>query len=322
MSSSRPRHPPCHGWPVFQCSCWCRSSSRSYELCEALKRHWWYLRPPYAIACSVPPPSSEAEPYFTSRFSRSASKFSVVCASPGTQSLARQLARTRRELLDRLPEQRDLVLLARGVVDQPLHRLRHRVVALGHAVGRKAHLRRGRLARRIGLGLDDPRRIADRRRARRHRLDHDRVRADAGVVADREAAQHLRVGADDHAAAERRMALGALGERRAAERHALVDGAVVADLGGLADDHAHAVVDEDAPADRRARMDLDPGEEAREVRDPAAEPVEAVPPATMPPGDAARPRAAPDSRSALPTSNAPRGRVRGCRRCLREGART
>jgi hypothetical protein len=35
------------------------------------------------------------------------------------------------------------------------------------------------------------------------------------------------------------MALGALGERGAAERHALVDGAVVADLGGLADDDAH-----------------------------------------------------------------------------------
>ena len=36
------------------------------------------------------------------------------------------------------------------------------------------------------------------------------------------------------------------------KRNALIDGHVVADLGGLADDHAHAVIDEEAPADFRA----------------------------------------------------------------------
>ena len=41
--------------------------------------------------------------------------------------------------------------------------------------------------------------------------------------------------------------------RRAAERDALIDRHVVADLGGLADHHAHAVIDEEAPADLRAR---------------------------------------------------------------------
>ena len=55
-------------------------------------------------------------------------------------------------------------------------------------------------------------------------------------------------------------------QRRAAERHALVDRAVIADLGRLADDDAHPVVDEDAPADRRARMDLDTGQPARPLR--------------------------------------------------------
>ena len=111
-------------------------------------------------------------------------------------------------------------------------------------------------------------------------------------------------------------------ERRAAERDALVDRAVVADLGRLADHDAHAVVDEDAPADLRARMDLDAGEEARQVRDEAPHPVQAVRPAPVRAGDAARARAGPDNRSAPPTSNAPPGRARGCRRCLRAGART
>jgi hypothetical protein len=45
------------------------------------------------------------------------------------------------------------------------------------------------------------------------------------------------------------MALGAGHQRGAAQGHALVDGAVVADHGGLADHHAEAVVDEHAPAD-------------------------------------------------------------------------
>src|SRR3954466_4481909 len=74
------------------------------------------------------------------------------------------------------------------------------------------------------------------------------------------------------------MALLTAIERRAAERHALIDGAAVADLGRLADHHAHAVVDEHARADLRARMDLDAGEPAPEVRGEAPEPGEAVQP--------------------------------------------
>jgi hypothetical protein len=54
------------------------------------------------------------------------------------------------------------------------------------------------------------------------------------------------------------------GEARAAERHALVDRDVVADLGRLADHHARAVVDEEAVADPGVRMDLDVRERARE----------------------------------------------------------
>jgi len=67
----------------------------------------------------------------------------------------------------------------------------------------------------------------------------------------------------------------------AAQRDALVERDVVADLGGLADHHAHAVVDEDALADDRARVDLDAGEPARQVRDEAPQPLQAVHPAPV-----------------------------------------
>jgi hypothetical protein len=57
----------------------------------------------------------------------------------------------------------------------------------------------------------------------------------------------------------------------AAEGHALVEHHPVADLGRLADHHAHAVIDEEAPADRGAGVDLDACEEARELGDQAGE---------------------------------------------------
>jgi hypothetical protein len=50
---------------------------------------------------------------------------------------------------------------------------------------------------------------------------------------------------------------------RPAERHALIDGDVVADLGGLADD-GEAMVDEEVAADLRARMNVDRRQEARD----------------------------------------------------------
>ena len=45
----------------------------------------------------------------------------------------------------------------------------------------------------------------------------------------------------------------------AAQSHALVQQAVVTDNGGLADHHAHAVVDEQTLSDLRTGMDLDAG---------------------------------------------------------------
>ena len=54
---------------------------------------------------------------------------------------------------------------------------------------------------------------------------------------------------------------------RTAQGHAVVDRAVVADLGGLADDDTHAVVDEQAAANGRARVDLHAGHGACKLRD-------------------------------------------------------
>ncbi len=99
----------------------------------------------------------------------------------------------------------------------------------------------------------------------RHRVDHHRAGADLGVVADGDVAEDLRAGADHDVVADGGVALAAL-FARAAQRDALVEQNVVADLGGLADHHAHAVVDEAAPSDHGAGMDLDSGHRADELR--------------------------------------------------------
>ena len=77
------------------------------------------------------------------------------------------------------------------------------------------------------------------------------------------------------------MALAADARRRvgAAQRDMLVDGDVVADLGALAD-HAEAVIEEEALADLRAGMDVDRGQEAREMVDQPGE--EEQPPLPQP----------------------------------------
>ena len=54
----------------------------------------------------------------------------------------------------------------------------------------------------------------------------------------------------------------------AAQRDAVVDGAVVTDLSRLAEDDAHAVVDEQAPADPGTGVDLDAGLMPAALADP------------------------------------------------------
>src|SRR3546814_4700627 len=78
---------------------------------------------------------------------------------------------------------------------------------------------------------------------------------------------------DLHIVAQRRVALAAdaVGGIGAAQRHVLIDGDIIADLRGFADDNAEAMVDEQVAADRRSGMDVDPGQPARQMVDEAGE---------------------------------------------------
>ena len=98
---------------------------------------------------------------------------------------------------------------------------------------------------------------------------HHGVLADDGL-----AAQDRRAGVDGHVVADggvplARQAGVARPRRQRAQRHALVQLDVAADDGGLADDDAAAVVDEDPMSQDRARMDLDPGLSYRPLRYPS-----------------------------------------------------
>ena len=85
---------------------------------------------------------------------------------------------------------------------------------------------------------------------------HDRARRHPRAMADLDIAEHFGAGADQHAAADFRMAVADL-LAGAAERHALQDRHVVLDDRRLADHQAGGMVEEDALADPRRRIDVD-----------------------------------------------------------------
>jgi hypothetical protein len=101
-------------------------------------------------------------------------------------------------------------------------------------------------------------------------VDDDRVGADLHPIAHLDRAQQLGAGTDHDVAADRRVALAAE-ETRTPERDALVERDLIAELGGLADHHAGAMVDEERAADLRRGMDLHAGRDPGEVRERARE---------------------------------------------------
>ncbi len=107
---------------------------------------------------------------------------------------------------------------------------------------------------------------ANHGRVRRDARHHYRAGANARVVTDRDGSDDLRPGADHDVVLQSGMPLLAT-RRSAAQRHPLVEVAVLADLRRLADHHTHAVIDEEARADAGARVDLDAGEKAPEMRE-------------------------------------------------------
>src|SRR5699024_729202 len=92
--------------------------------------------------------------------------------------------------------------------------------------------------------------------------------ADLGVSAHGKRAKHLAARGDDDVVFDGGVALADV-FAGAAERCALVNGHIVAHNGGLADYHAHAVVDEHALANDRAGVDLNAGKMPGKLRNDA-----------------------------------------------------
>src|SRR5215469_8412155 len=88
------------------------------------------------------------------------------------------------------------------------------------------------------------------------------------MVADTNVAQDFGAGAHHHVIAQSGVAFAGF-VAGATQGYALVEENVVADFGGLSNDDAHTVIDEEAAADRSARMDLDTCKEAADLGDDA-----------------------------------------------------
>ena len=116
---------------------------------------------------------------------------------------------------------------------------------------------------------------------------HHRIRTDAGAGPNGDGAQHLGAGAHDHVVLECGVALARI-PTGAAKGDLVVERDVLADLGRLADDHAHAVVDEETTADAGARVDLDAGQKAGELGVHPGQPGQTMVPQPM--TDAMRPQ--------------------------------
>ena len=120
------------------------------------------------------------------------------------------------------------------------------------------------------VALDDAPRHAHDGAVVGHVLDDNRVAADFDVVADADVAEHLGARAHGDVVAERWVAFAGL-VAGAAERDALVEHAVVAHNGSLADDDAHGVVDKEMLADLCRGMNLDAGDMTGDLREHAGE---------------------------------------------------
>ena len=173
--------------------------------------------------------------------------------------------RRRKRPLDRMPELGDSGLLARlQVQPQLLFQVRHAasqvVDRLAFRVGQVSVLQRSA----FGPHAHHSPRHSHYRGIVRNRVHHYRTRANLDVVADPDIAQNLGARPHHHAVAQRRMPLAFLAARTA-QRHVLVQQHVIADFGGFADHHTHAMVDKKTPANGGAGMDFDAGHKTGEL---------------------------------------------------------
>src|SRR5258708_11982741 len=96
-------------------------------------------------------------------------------------------------------------------------------------------------------------------------MDHHRTGAHFGIVPNPDVAQYLRSGTDHHAVPNGRMALAPF-LAGSTQRHALIHQNVLADFRCFTDHHPCTVINEAAPPDLRARMNLDPSAGPDELR--------------------------------------------------------
>src|ERR1044072_4086001 len=101
----------------------------------------------------------------------------------------------------------------------------------------------------------------DHRGMSRHRCYQNRAGADPAMTSDDHRTEDGGAAKNRHGIFDGRMAVDAL-RRRAAKSDALVNRHLVANLGGLADNHAHAVIDEESSPYGRAGVNLDTGEKS------------------------------------------------------------
>ena len=108
---------------------------------------------------------------------------------------------------------------------------------------------------------------------RRNFADDDSRCPDFGIVADFDRPQYLHMGRQQHIVPDGGMTLAGVFPG-AAQRHAMLNHDIITYFVCFPDDDAHAMVDEQTPADRRSGMDLDSGQETPQMR---KHPTEGIP---------------------------------------------
>src|SRR5512138_3044799 len=130
------------------------------------------------------------------------------------------------------------------------------------------------------IAHDDLPRYTDNDRIGRRRSDHYCVRSNATVVPNHDRSQHLGPCANDHMIADSRVTFD-LVQTCAAQCDSVIDGDIVPDFSCLADNHAHAMIDEEVMPDRRTWMDFNTGEPAHDLRNRACDQFETTLPQTV-----------------------------------------
>src|SRR5262245_26985963 len=161
------------------------------------------------------------------------------------------------------PERLDLSLEQLDALQQVLD-------GLGHRIGKIGLVQIDARAHPLAVLVGDLARHPYHHRVGRYIADDDGASADAAVLTDGEGAEYSRTGAHHHVITQSGMALLPL-EAGPAECDPLQQRHILAHLGRLSDHHAHAMIDEDSPAQPGRRMDLDAGERARDVRGEAGQ---------------------------------------------------